>query len=89
VGRLPFRRDNTPELIASVTGCIVGGVHDAGGVAEGSSGCGASARAGSATDLAVEVCGLVRVDDLNDFQLDARRQHLIRPPATTKQNGIG
>ena len=39
-----------------------------------------------ATDAVVDVCGLRRVDHPNDLQLDARRQHLEQPTATTEQH---
>ncbi len=40
----------------------------------------------SATDAVADVCGLRRVDHPNDLQLDARRQHLEQPTATTEQH---
>src|SRR2546428_12939595 len=41
---------------------------------------------GSATNAVVDVCGLRRVDHPNDLQLDARRQDLELPTATTEHH---
>ena len=45
-----------------------------------------AAGVGSATDAVADVCGLRRVDHADDLQLDARRQHLEQPTATTEQH---
>src|SRR5262245_60508178 len=42
--------------------------------------------AGSAADAVADVGGLGRVDHPNNLQLDARRQHLEQPTASTEQH---